>query len=1141
MIRGKNLYEYSKRIVKQVILPTVNTTNESYKFRHITQNDGEEFQAFVNRLRIQAKKCDFADEDRQIKDQIVIGCSSDKLRKVALREGPDLNRLITLGKSEESAEQCSAKMSIKEEANYTGHFGKNKPQSSSMNKKTQTCRNCGGNFPHTGAPCPAKNQKCYNCNRHGHFGSVCRSGRRKTASNQRQDAREIDHQSTSIPSGTPSPEPNADPESELAQAMSSLNYAFKTDVCHEYPEQTMGFNNENTNKQQQVKFVNNANNSIAISIDNVCPILFVADTGASVTIIDYESYLKLIQVRHYPLCKSNVKIYPYGATEPIAIKGYFNAVLEHDGNRAIVHIFVLRKHKCGNLLSKDACVKLKLLKLNYNSTTNSGVHNTESIKQVSNESTADIREEDMNPDIEKILSQFPTGIGLLKDFRLKLQIDDKIKPVAQRLRKTPISQRSIVDDKIDDLLANDAIEHATGPTSWLSPIHIVQKDGKDRLTVDMRVANTAIKRVRRPIPSVEEVMLDLNGAKYFSKIDLNAAYHQILLDEDSRNITTFSTHRGTFRYKRLFFGVCSASEEFQHIISQVLHDIPGATNIADDILVYGKTKEEHDEALKKTLQRLFDRGFTINRDKCKFGAPKVEFFGHEVSAEGMRPLIKESLLQIQRPTTKAEVRSYIGAVNFIGRYIPNFSSTLAPITNLLSQKSDFIWGKEQEEAFQKILKEIYNPRTLKHFDPCKPSELTTDASPVGLGAVLTQEGHPVTFISRKLTPVETRYSQTEREGLAVVWACERLHYYLYGINFKLLSDHKPLLQLYSPTRKPCARILRWALRLLPYKFQIQHIPGIENPADYFSRKPVCEAEAYDETDCADTEGYVNSVIMDSSPNSISLQEIMSESLKDEELSELCKRIDDSKWYLSPKLKSYLPVRGELMSKNGIILKDHKTVLPKSLRARALLLAHSSHLGMQKMKQFLRGKVWWPGMDRNIEFMVKRCQICQAANPEGKERLEPLRIKPTPERPFSTVHIDLFGPLDNGMMILAIVDELSRWPEVYMLQRTQSKDVINALNDTFGRFGNPDEVTSDNGPQFTSWEFKNYLSQEGIRQHLITPYYPQANSTVERFFRVLKKFVRVCNITKEDLKSKLYNFLKMYRNTPSVLQGSLLQK
>ena len=261
----------------------------------------------------------------------------------------------------------------------------------------------------------------------------------------------------------------------------------------------------------------------------------------------------------------------------------------------------------------------------------------------------------------------------------------------------------------------------------------------------------------------------------------------------------------------------------------------------------------------------------------------------------------------------------------------------------------------------------------------------------------------------------------------------------------------------------------WALRLLPYKFSIKHIPGVTNPADYFSRKPLQEASPTEIKQTDDTEGFVNSVLASSVPNSISVQEVLSESLRDPVFQEVVKRIKDSQWQKSPHLSQFESVKDELCEKNGLIIKENRMAIPETLRKRCLNLAHSTHMGIEKTKRLLRSKIWWPGMDREISEMIKECGVCAAVNPEGLEKLEPLRIRKAPDKPFSTVHIDLFGPLDSGETILGIIDELSRWPELYVLDKIRTTDVIIALNKTFGRFGNPEKLTSDNGPQFCSWD------------------------------------------------------------------------
>ena len=1105
----ENQYQYVIRIIREKELPKKNNTYESYVFRKIVQRDGESFQSFIQRLECQVNRCEYTDRDRQLKDQVVLGCVSENLRKVALREDPNLQRLLELGKTEEYAVSKSNNITSNENTENTAYrtaprkvnswTNANQPiQSQNTNRgQEKHCHWCGSSDLHGKNACPARDKQCLSCKGYGHFARVCKNpGTEPSSVRFSRGARQPQNRANNLVQEADDGEFRQVTE-EFANAVINDEFVF------------------NVQGQDKLK------SPCSVLVDTNVPVDFIPDTGASVNIVDFDTYTKLKQHKHYPLLHTNTRIFAYGSTSPLPLKGMFVAKLSCNNASVLSNIYVLHKHKCGNLLSKDSCMKLNLLKFN-----DEVANNTTEIFDSAEKLAG------MLSQINTVLDRFPEGIGKLKNYELHLHVDPNVKPVAQRRRPVPLSEREFVSEQTAELLKNDIIEEVTGTsTEWVSPIHIVHKDGKRRMTIDMRMANEAISRVRKPIPLPDEVLTDLNGSCFFSKIDLNSAYLQIPLTQESRFITTFQTHEGLYRYKRLFFGVTSASEEFQGVMSKVLSGIPGCRNIADDIIVFGKSKEEHDEALHNVLTRLLESGLTINRSKCKFRKSSVDFFGFEVSDKGIKPLIKDSLINMPKPTDKAEVRSYVGMVNFISRFIPRFSTKLAPISNLLSKDLDFVWGPEQDHAFNTILEEIKSPRILCHFDPSKRTEITTDASPVGISAILSQEGRPVKFISRKLTSVETRYSQTEREALAVVWACEKLHYYLYGIEFTVNTDHVSLKTMYAPEGKPCARVLRWALRLLPYKFKIKHIPGVTNPADYFSRKPLQDASPEEVKQTDDTEGFVNSILASSTPNSISVQEVLSESLRDPIFQEVVLRLKDSQWHKSPHLSQFKSVKNELCEKNGLIMKENRLTIPKNLRSRCLQLAHCTHMGIDKTKRLLRSKIWWPGIDKDVTEMINECGICASVNPEGLERLEPLKIRKAPDKPFSTVHVDLFGPLESGETILGIIDELSRWPELYVLGNIRTQDVIGALDKTFGRFGNPETLTSDNGPQFRSWEFKNYLEKEGIRHHLTTPYYPQSNSSIERFFKTLKKFLKVCTLGKQELSKKLDCFLKVYRNTP----------
>ena len=338
----------------------------------------------------------------------------------------------------------------------------------------------------------------------------------------------------------------------------------------------------------------------------------------------------------------------------------------------------------------------------------------------------------------QLKAQYPkvfTGVGKLKDFELKLHVDPNVPPVAQKLRRVPSALRAKVKAKIDELLEGDIIERVEGPTTWASPVVVAPKpSGEIRLCVDMRRANEAIIRERLPIPTVDEVLEELNGSTVFSKLDLRHGFHQVELHADSRDITTFVTHDGLFRYKRLSVGVNAAPEKYQHIISQVIADIEGVINIADDLIVHGKTVAEHDQSLHKLLARLEEKNLTLNGEKCTFGMGKVVFMGIFLSKHGIGPTEEKvrAVKEATRPSSVSEVRSFLGLVGFSSRFIPDFATKAEPLRVLCRKDEKFLWGKVQEEAFNTLKGDMAGASMLAYFDRGAPTEVIADASPVGL-------------------------------------------------------------------------------------------------------------------------------------------------------------------------------------------------------------------------------------------------------------------------------------------------------------------------------------------------------------------------------------------------------------------------
>ena len=423
----------------------------------------------------------------------------------------------------------------------------------------------------------------------------------------------------------------------------------------------------------------------------------------------------------------------------------------------------------------------------------------------------------------------------------------------------------------------DIIEPVNGPTPWVNAAVIVPKANGDdiRLCIDMRRANEAIIRGRHPIPTEDKVLQTMNGSTVFSKLDLHWGYRQLELTPASREITPFATHAGLYRYKRLLFGVNSASEQYQYEILATLAGIAGVDNISDDIIVHGPNQETHNQRLHKVLERLKECHLTLNAEKCQFNMNKLVFMGILPTDKGIGSEERvEALAQAREPENVAEVRSFLGLANYSSRFIPQFATLSEPLRRLTKKDVSFVFGTEQKRSFRALKKSMSDTGTLAYFDKNAPTKVIADASPVGLGAVLVQEqgGEQVAmcYASRSLTDCERRYSQTEKEALALVWACEKFHAYVYGMKFNLVADHKPLEAIYGPRSKPCARIERWVLRMQPYDFHMVHIPGTQNIADPLSR--LIDGKAGPPEHKHEAEMYVRSVALDATPRAMNTRE-----------------------------------------------------------------------------------------------------------------------------------------------------------------------------------------------------------------------------------------------------------------------------
>ena len=419
--------------------------------------------------------------------------------------------------------------------------------------------------------------------------------------------------------------------------------------------------------------------------------------------------------------------------------------------------------------------------------------------------------------------------------------------IRSRAYQVPQSLRETIRDEVDTMLKMGIIEQSNSP--YASPVVIVKKkDGKNRFCVDYRKINASTVLDNEPIPNMEEIIADVGGATVFTKIDLSKGYWQIPVKEEDRAKTAFVTPDGQYQFKVLPFGMVNAPALFTRMMRRLLDGVPNVVHYIDDILIYSTSWEEHINDVRRVLTALRGANLTARPTKCQFGCTNVEFLGHRVGEGTIQPTKEgvEKVLAASRPTTKKEVRAFIGLVAYYRKFIPNMAVIATPLTDLTKNNAPtkVKWGDAEEAAFRTLKERVSKFPILRLPDSTKEFILRTDASDVGVGAVLMQDHEgklfPVQFASRKLHPRERAYPIIERECLAVVWAVKKFAYYLHGRKFRLQTDHFPLANL-SKTQMKNPRVMRWALAMQAHQYHVEVIKGSDNiGADYLSRCPSAE-------------------------------------------------------------------------------------------------------------------------------------------------------------------------------------------------------------------------------------------------------------------------------------------------------------
>ncbi|XP_055910903.1 uncharacterized protein K02A2.6-like [Eupeodes corollae] len=651
--------------------------------------------------------------------------------------------------------------------------------------------------------------------------------------------------------------------------------------------------------------------------------------------------------------------------------------------------------------------------------------------------------------------------GKIPNFQAKLNIKANAKSVFVRHRSIPFAIREGVELEINKMV-NDGILEKVNASAWATPIVPIRKTNNQiRLCGDYKVTiNPCLIVDEHPLPTIEELFASISGGNKFSKIDLTKAYLQLEVNEECRDYLTLSTHKGLYRPTRLMYGISSAPAIWQRYMEELLSDIPGVSIFIDDVKITGRDNEEHLDRLFQVLSRLDKNNMRINVNKCQFFQDKIEYVGYEIDKNGIHKTKNkiEAIDQMPVPENKDQVRSYVG--------------------------------------------KMYHLFGIKAAKLLLTKSKSTDASPYGVGAVLSHEfpdgtEKPIMYASQTLTPTQQKYSQIDKEAYAITYGVKRFYQYVYGRKFTLVTDNKPVSQIFSPKKGmpvlSATRMQHYAAYLQCFDYDIVFRRTEDHcNADAMSRLPIKKISKFtmDEADILEISQIENLPL--------TVDELGKATINNDNVKVLVQGLRTGR-IVEPKYRFGID-QNEFTLQQNCIMRGMRVFIPETLRKRVLSELHASHFGATRMKSLARSYCWWERIDSDIEDLVKNCPDCQRirSNPPKTS----VHCWEAPTEPFQRVHIDFAGPfLDT---------------------------TITTCRNIFSRFGIPSVLVSDHGVQFTNYKFKEFLKMNGIVHKMGAPYHPATNGQAERYVQTIKQKLKTLGPDTTDLNTELCRILLDYR-------------
>ncbi|XP_017476105.1 PREDICTED: uncharacterized protein K02A2.6-like isoform X2 [Rhagoletis zephyria] len=902
--------------------------------------------------------------------------------------------------------------------------------------------------------------------------------------------------------------------------------------CFSERKPAMAKRNETKKKSRKRKFIrsvftaceNGSHNRRFVTIEiNGVGLQLQHDTGSDVTIISTQNWKRIGS----PSLRSCQKSFRDASANQISIAGEFEADIVMKGKKKQATITVSPNL---NLLGTDIISLFELWDTRITEYTS--CRNVQTSSKLTQ---------------PNLLAMFPSifrdEIGHFTAQKVHLQLKPQAVPVFRPKRSIAYAARDQVERELKRL-EDEGIISPINFSKWSAPIVVVKKASGDvRICGDYSTGlNDQLEPHTFPLPLPDEIFVNFNGCSYFSIVD---AYMQIEVDEDTKKLLVINTHRGLYTFNRLAPGVKSAPGAFQQVMESLLSGIRGVFPYLDDVVIATKSKEQNINAVIQIFERFKLHNITVNFNKCKFFQKSCTYLGYHIDKNGISPDKSKinKILELPPPKDVSELRTFLGAINYYGKFIREMRALRNPLDVLLKTDSKWVWSSQCQQHFNKFKELLSSDLLLTHYDPRLPIKVAADGSNVGLGAYICHiypdgKDNAIAHASRSLTQAEKNYSQIEKEGLALVFAVVKFHKYLYGRKFYLHTDHKPLLAIFGNKKGIPAhsanRLQRWALTLMSYDFMLEYIPTREfGAADILSRLTRNTTRPNEDTiiACCQLEREVKQSAVEALENlPVTFQMIQNATLKDKVLQEVISYLKNGKWpnTITDDLRSYYIHRDALgIVENCIMLKD-RLVIPYCFHKRILQQLHKGHQGIERTKSLSRSYVYWPGLDEEIKRFVQGCGKCAAVAKTLPKTT--LSLWPIAEHPMQRVHIDIAGPV-NGIYYFLIIDAYSKWPQIYQVNSITSASILNCIADFTSQFGNPELIVSDNGTQFSSKTFSDFCKSQGIIHKFTAPYHPQSNGQAERFVDTLKRALKKlegAGTTKQILQT----FLKTNRVTPN---------